>query len=194
MKITIAFLGLLSLAAAQFGKGKSKGGSGGLFGKKGSGGLGKGSGSVADLMSCVSKCNQDILGIDMSAAMSGGGAPSNLPCSDKMPKMTDISGGKMPDVVPLLTCVCGQPKIKSTLNCVAKCPGGSMLGMAQSQFEKDCKDPKAAADQLNSLVSKFSEMASGMGGMGGMGSKGSKGSKGGLGKLGKGKGKQGKGF
>ena len=64
-----------------------------------------------------------------------------------------------------------------------------MVGMVQSQFEKDCKNPKAAADQLNTLVSKFSEMAGSMGGMAGMGGMGGKGGKGGKGGLGKGKGK-----
>jgi hypothetical protein len=49
MKTSLAFLGLLSLTAAQFGKGKSKGGFGGL-GKKGGAG-GKSGGSMADLMS-----------------------------------------------------------------------------------------------------------------------------------------------
>jgi hypothetical protein len=51
MKITLAFLGLLSLTAAQFGKGKGKGkGKGGLGGLLGKGGKG-GSGGLADMMS-----------------------------------------------------------------------------------------------------------------------------------------------
>jgi hypothetical protein len=47
MKISIVFLGLLSLTAAQFGKGKGKG-----KGKGGLGGLGKkgGGGGMADMM------------------------------------------------------------------------------------------------------------------------------------------------
>ena len=57
MKITIAFLGLLSLAAAQFGKGKGKGGSGG---KKGSGGFGKGSGGIENLMSWYFRVSLDL--------------------------------------------------------------------------------------------------------------------------------------
>jgi hypothetical protein len=60
MKITIAFLGLLSLAAAQFGKGKGKGGSGG---KKGSGGFGKGgkgSGGIQNLMSWYFRVSLDL--------------------------------------------------------------------------------------------------------------------------------------
>jgi hypothetical protein len=96
----------------------------------------------------------------------------------------DLSGGATLDIVPLLTCVCGQPKFKTTLSCVAKCPGGKLVGMLQGQFDKSCQDPKAAAAQLSGLMAKFSGAAGG--------SKGSKGSKGGLGK-GKGKGKYGKG-
>ena len=46
MKTSIAFLGLLTLTAAQFGK--SKGSKGGLFGKKGGG---KSGGGLADMMS-----------------------------------------------------------------------------------------------------------------------------------------------
>jgi len=176
MKTSLAFLALLSLTAAQFGKGKGKGG----LGKKGGSG-GKSSGSMADLMTCATKCNADVLGVDISSAKS----LTNFPCANKLPK--NMSGGKI-DVVPVLTCVCGQPKFKSTLSCVSKCPGGSMLSMFQGQYDKACQNPKAAAAQLDGLMAQIGGMLGGAKG----GSKG--GSKGGLGKLGgKGKGKFGKG-
>jgi hypothetical protein len=93
-----------------------------------------------------------------------------------------MSGGKL-DIVPLITCVCGQPKYRTTLACVLKCPGAAKMAKIQDTYDQGCKNPQQAAEQLNGLVAKFSSF-------GAMGSKG-KGSKG-FGK-GKGKGKFGKG-
>jgi hypothetical protein len=57
MKTSLAFLALLSLTAAQFGKGKGKGGMGG-FGKKGGG---KSGGGAADLMAWYVRDYLDLL-------------------------------------------------------------------------------------------------------------------------------------
>ncbi len=95
-----------------------------------------------------------------------------------------MSGG-MADVTAVLTCVCRQPKYKSALNCVSKCPGVSAMGSLQGQFDKACQNPKAITDQLSGLMSTIGGMAGGAkGGKGGMGKAKGKGGFG-KGKLGK---------
>ncbi|KAF2675353.1 hypothetical protein BT63DRAFT_450343 [Microthyrium microscopicum] len=176
MKTAFVLTGVLSLASAQlFGKGKTTGSSGtgksgssglgGLFGKGSSGGL-SGLSGLTDSLTCVNKCVTDGFGIDPTA-MASGKMPTNLPCMDKMPTTADLTSGKTPDPLPLATCLCAEPKVKSVITCQSAC--GSIGSMVGSQLTTVCKDPKAAIDQMNSLAAKYGGAAA-AGGMMGAGS------------------------
>jgi hypothetical protein len=64
-----------------------------------------------------------------------------------------MSGGPMPDFVPMLTCVCKDPKIDAATKCLCAC--GSSASTMTTQRDNVCKDPKAFVDQMSSLAAKF---------------------------------------
>jgi hypothetical protein len=67
-----------------------------------------------------------------------------------------MSGGPMPDMVPLLTCVCRDPKIDAATKCLSACGGGTSSASMTTQRDNVCKDPKAFVDQISSFAAKFS--------------------------------------
>jgi hypothetical protein len=64
-----------------------------------------------------------------------------------------MSGGPLPDFVPVLTCVCKDAKIDAATKCLSAC--GSFAGTITTQRDNVCKDPKAYVDQISSLAAKF---------------------------------------
>src|ERR1700759_5132321 len=81
----------------------------------------------------ASKCAEDNLGISVSS-IQGGSLPKGVPCMDKMPgrltsliltctstnkyvamDASSLSGGAMPDLVPLLNCACKDAKIDAAI-------------------------------------------------------------------------------
>ncbi|KAF2432607.1 hypothetical protein EJ08DRAFT_695363 [Tothia fuscella] len=149
MKTSFILVGLVALVAAQ----KSGGTGGAKGGKPPGGGAPKsgGSGGIQALISCVSKCSSDNLGLDPAAIKGGGGLPANLPCADQLP-----AKGAAPSedgLVKAVTCLCADAKVDATVKCASAC--GSIAASAPSLKTKYCADPKAAAASLAGLAAKF---------------------------------------
>jgi hypothetical protein len=60
-------------------------------------------------------------------------------------------GGSSADILPALTCVCGDAKVDATVKCAAAC--GSLASMITTQKDNMCKDPKAFVDAIAAKMS-----------------------------------------